>query len=91
MNKVIIQLCELFISGNDILSDGCSVHIDESAYNSYYNNIVFSKEERKMGNPFYIFISDSLFSKLEECKTFRFTENELNNLLSFEELILNND
>jgi hypothetical protein len=90
MNKAIIQLCELFISPNEILSDGCSIHIDESSYDNYYQNALSLKEERHMGKPFDILVSDSLFSKLKESKNFRFSEIELNNLLSFQELIINN-
>ena len=43
-----------------------------------------------MGKPFDIIVSDSLFSKLKESKNFRFSEIELNNLLAFQELIINN-
>ena len=90
MNKAIIQLCELFISPNEILSDGCSLHIDEPSYDSYYQSVLSSKEERLMSKPFDIIVSDSLFSKLKESKNFRFSEIELNNLLAFQELIINN-
>ena len=91
MNKAIIQLCELFISPNEILSDGCSIHIDEPSYHNYYQNVLSLKEERLMGKPFDIFVSDSLFSRLKESKNFRFSEIEFNNLISFEEIIINND
>lgn len=85
MNKIIIQLWEILID-SDIYSDGCSIHIDQESYSKYIDN----NTDRKMGRPFDAFVSDDIFNKLKSNHSLRLCENELNNLLSFEEIIVKN-
>ncbi len=88
MNKIIIQLWEITMK-QEIYSDGCSIHLDDIFYESFISNI--NSLERKMGKPFTAFVSDSIYNKLISYKSLRFSETELNNLLTFEEIIIKND
>jgi hypothetical protein len=95
MNKVILQLWEESERGFGTRPDGCSIHIDSENRNKYIKSIyeyrcdvVPDIYERIIGSELEAFIDDDLFKKLNEEKSLRLIEPELNNLIKFEELII---
>lgn len=95
MNKVILQLWEESERGFGTRPDGCSIHADSENRNKYIKSIYESRHdevpdiyERIIGSELEAFIDDDLFKKLNEEKSIRLIEPELNNLIKFEELII---
>jgi hypothetical protein len=84
MKKAIIQLWEISNGEENILSDGCSIHIDE------FNRKEFIKEkniiERVVGIPSEIFISTNIYEILLKEKNIRLSEIETNNLIGLKEI-----
>lgn len=98
MNKVFLQLWEVSNSDVDVISDGCSIHIDNTSYVDYISNHKLSKlptvpssYERLLGSPIFAFVSDSIFDIIVNKKSLRISESEFNNLIFFEDIIINND
>lgn len=96
MNKVILQLWEESNINGEFLNDGCSLHIDIKGRNNYVKTIYSNREEivperydRIVGDCVEVFVSDSLFSKIEIEKDVKLSEPSFNNLLKFEEIIYN--
>jgi len=95
MNKVILQLWEESERGFGTRPDGCSIHIDSDNRNNYIKSIYDSRKDevpntydKIIGSELEAFIDDELFKKLNEEKSLRLIEPELNNLIKFEELII---
>ena len=95
MNKVILQLWEESERGFGTRPDGCSIHIDSDNRNNYIKSIYDSRKDevpniydKIIGSELEAFIDDDLFKKLNEEKSIRLIEPELNNLIKFEELII---
>lgn len=98
MNKVYIQRWEESLLTNDIVPDGCSLHSDVDSHQNYLKEFNSRKSkltpknyERSIGPLIECFISDQLFNRLQIDKNFRLSEIELNNLISFEDIILKYD
>ena len=96
MNKVIFQFWENSIEGNDVISDGCSVHIDDVEYSRWIENIYSNRHDndipveydRIIGEKLIAFVEDDLFEKVENFKTIRLSQNQLNNLISMDEIFI---
>ena len=95
MNKVVLQLWEESEKGFGTRPDGCSIHIDLNNRNNYIKSIYDSRGDmvpntydKIIGSELEAFIDDELFKKLNEEKSIRLIEPELNNLIKFEELII---
>lgn len=84
MKKVIIQLWEISNDVN-ILSDGCSIHIDENNRNQFIKE-KNGKIERIVGLPSEIVITDNIYEILLKEKSIRLSEIETNNLLGLKEI-----
>ena len=98
MNKVYLQLWEQSNRFSDNLSDGCTLHLNENEHQSFILNIRNHRDslipdiyDRPIGQAIEVFISDTLFTRLQQENNLKIQQNELNNLLSFEEIILKND
>lgn len=99
MNKVIIQLWEYYEKKEDnksiIRPSGCSIHIDSYERKRYVKSILESRDlnfipneyENTLGEEMEVFIKDDLFKILQNEKTIRLQENQLNNLINMGELI----
>ncbi len=95
MNKVVLQLWEESERGFGTRPDGCSIHIDSDNRNNYIKSIYDSRSDKVpntydkiIGSELEAFIDDELFKKLNDEKSLRLIEPELNNLIKFEELII---
>lgn len=100
MNKVIMQLWEDYEKGmnekSTIRPSGCSIHTDleekkryiKSIYDSRETNSVPNEYENTLGEEIEVFIEDNLFDILQNEKTIRLAENQLNNLINMGELII---
>lgn len=94
MNRVWMQIWELSRKGEDILSDGISIHLNEYEHKKFIDS-VYSKRngevpkeyDRPVGGLIEIFIEDELFSRVKEFGSVRISEVEKNNLLKLEEII----
>lgn len=99
MNRVIFQFWENSIDGFDVISDGCSLHVDldernrwiENAYSGRDFNNIPDEYDRIVGGVLVAFIEDDLFKKVQNFKTVRLSQNQLNNLISMDEMILKED
>ena len=97
MNKCLLQLWEEAEKGKEINSDGCSIHIDYLSLENYIKDIYKGRDinnvpdryDRKVGNHLICFISDNLYEKLLIKKSIKLFEVEKNNLISTEEIIIN--
>lgn len=96
MNKVFLQLWEESNASGDFLNDGCSLHIDIKSRNNYVKDIysnrgdnIPERYDRIVGDYVEVFVSDSLFNKVEVEKDVKLSEPSFNNLLKFEEIIYN--
>jgi chaperonin GroEL (HSP60 family) len=91
MNKCILQRWEFF-DGKDYLPSGSTIHIDKNSHNKYLENIYNRKESESLdvvlGTYINCFVSDSIFDSLTQRKTIILSENELNNLISLEDIII---
>lgn len=84
METVLIQLWE--ISNHDnIISDGCSIHIDKINRDSYINDNP-DNVEKTVGLPTEVRLSNILYKKLKVEKNIRLSEIETNNLLGLKEI-----
>ena len=99
MNKVIMQLWEDYekCSGNksNIRPSGCSIHTNSEERTKYINSIykertepIPNEYESTLGEEMEVFIDDNLFTILQDEKSIRLAENQLNNLLNMGELII---
>ena len=99
MNRVIFQFWENSIDGFDVISDGCSLHVDldernrwiENAYSGRDFNNIPDEYDRIVGGDLIAFIEDDLFKKVQNFKTVRLSQNQLNNLILMDEIILKED
>ena len=96
MNKVYLQIWEESDFDWGIRPDGCSLHLSIMDRNIYIDSIYSKRDpeipkeyERIIGEPVEVSINDQLFKFLEKSGSLRLMENELNNLLSLEELVIN--
>lgn len=85
MEKVIIQLWEISNSDNTILSDGCSIHIND-IHRTEFVKITSSREERPVGSPSDVLINKNIFEILKKDFTIRLSEAEMNNLIGLKDL-----
>ena len=96
MNKVILQLWEESIKGSSSIPDGCTIHINSIEKDKYIEKIYsirIGKEipdhyERIVGQSIEGFVEDEVYQKLIVEKNIRLSQNELNNLIYFEELTI---
>lgn len=96
MNKVILQLWEESTINEEPISDGCSIHIDLQERDKFVDDIYEKRKGMKVpktyvrivGSPIEAFIETALFTKLIKEKNIRLKQNELNNLVYFEELTI---
>jgi hypothetical protein len=96
MNKVVFQFWENSIEDVDVIPDGCSIHIDEIEYDRWVKSIYSGRDQnnvpeeydRVIGSKLIAFVEDDLFKKVENFKTIRLSQNQLNNLLSMEEIVI---
>lgn len=84
METVLIQLWEISNSGN-IISDGCSIHIDKIHRDSYINHNP-DNSEKPVGLPTEVKLSNTLYKKIMLEKNIRLSEIETNNLLGLKEI-----
>jgi hypothetical protein len=96
MNKIVLQLWEESNRTNGVLSDGCSLHIDENERNNFIDSIYSNREEevpdsysRAVGCSIDVFITDSLFSTIQNKKSIKLSQVEFQNLLVFEDIFYN--
>lgn len=96
MNKVILQIWEESERGFGVRPDGCSIHINFEERNSYIKSIYDNRDsevpaeyDRIVGDGIEVFIEDSLFEIVKRDKSIRITEYQMNNLISMEDLIVN--
>lgn len=95
MNKVILQRWEESNRSFGTQPDGCSLHLTDSDKDSYIKEIYKDRSdnipdiyERVIGSPLVAFIEDGLYDIIQNKKTLRLQEHELNNLINLEELII---
>jgi len=96
MNKVIFQFWENSIEDFDVIPDGCSLHIDDLEYVRWIENIYSDRDvnlvpqeyDRIVGDRLIAFIEDDLFTKVENFKTVRLSQNQLNNLILMDEIVI---
>lgn len=95
MNKVILQRWEESERNWGTHPDGCSLHLTDSDRDSYIKEIYKDRTddvpdvyERVIGSSLVAFIEDGLYDMIQNEKTLRLQEHELNNLISMEELII---
>ena len=96
MNKVILQIWEESERGFGVRPDGCSLHINSEERNIYIKSIYDNRDsevpteyDRIVGDEFLAFIGDDLFEIVNRDKSIRITEYQMNNLISMEDLIIN--
>lgn len=78
------------------MSDGCSLHIDENERDRWVENIYSERSssyipdeyDRIVGKSLICFVDDDLFKKVQNFKTIRISENQLNNLIDMNEIII---
>ena len=96
MNKIILQLWEESERGWGTRPDGCSIHTDIDERKKFLNKIYQKREndiqvpdeyDRIVGEEIEAFVDDSIYQKVIENKTIRLSEIELNNLITFEQII----
>lgn len=91
MNKCLLQRWEFF-DGKDYLPNGSTIHIDENSHSEYLKHVYNRKESKSfdvvLGTSINCFVSDSIFDSLNQNMTIILSENELNNLISLEDLII---
>jgi hypothetical protein len=96
MNKVIFQFWENSIESFDVIPDGCSIHIDEIEFNRWVDSIYSTRDlndipeeyDRVIGDKLIAFVEDDLFKKVENFKTIRLSQNQLNNLILMDEITI---
>ena len=96
MNKVIFQFWENSIENVDVIPDGCSIHIDEIEFNRWVDGIYSTRDlndipeeyDRVIGDKLIAFVEDDLFKKVENFKTIRLSQNQLNNLILMDEITI---
>lgn len=96
MNKVIMQLWEESEKEWGVRPDGCSLHLDlierkrfiDGIYQSRSKDVVPDEYERIIGGEMEVFVEDDLFNSIKSKGSVRLLENELNNLIKFDELII---
>lgn len=95
MNKVIFQRWEESTRSFGNQPDGCSLHLTDGDKDSYIKEIYKDRSdnipdiyERVIGSSLVAFIEDGLYDIMQNKKTLRLQEHELNNLINLEELII---
>lgn len=80
---------------SNIRPSGCSIHTNNEERIKYINSIYNERlehtpieYENTLGEEMEVFIDDSLFTILQQEKSIRLAENQLNNLLNMGELII---
>ena len=94
MNRVWMQIWELSRKNKDILSDGVSIHLNESEHKKFIDAVYQNRSgeipdeyERPVSDLIEIFIEDELFKRVVEFGSLRLSEVEKNNLLELQEII----
>lgn len=97
MNKVILQLWEESTSSDGVLSDGCSLHLTVDERNKYVADIykkrteeVPEKYDSIVGEYIEAFVIDSVYELITKEINVKLPESAFQNLLKFEELIIDN-
>lgn len=96
MNKVVLQFWEYSIRDSGVVSNGCSLHLDEGEKNIFIDKIYKDRSsdnvppeyDRIVGKSIDVFVSDVMVSRVKLNKSIRVYEHELNNLLSMAEIII---
>jgi hypothetical protein len=96
MNKVIFQFWENSILNLDVMSDGCSLHIDVDERDRWIKNMYYERKsdqipdeyDRVVGDSLVCFVEDDLYQKIKTFKTIRISENQLNNLIDMNEILI---
>ena len=96
MNKAILQLWEESNSNEGFLSNGCSIHLNLSERNSYIaevykdrNSEVPDQYDRIVGECIEVFVNDEIYNLICQDKSVKVPESAFQNLLKFEEIIVN--
>ena len=98
MNKVCLQLWVDFSFGDDVIPDGCSIHLDDTSKDLYINDVYKNRTEEIpqsyeafWGDSIRAYIDDELYDVLDRVGVIRLTEYEMNNLISLTEIIINDE
>lgn len=95
--KAYLQYWEESERGWGVRPDGCSIHVDLKSHTNYVDEVyrdrtfhhhVPDEYDRIVGNPIEVEISEKLYVDLLEKKNLRLSEVETNNLIKFNEIIL---
>lgn len=94
MHKAFLQLWEQF--DEDVIQDGCSIHLSNTDRSDFIKSVYQKSpnEKRKIsrfiGDSIEANISQTIYEKLTEQKNLRISQCELNNLIIFEDIIIEN-
>lgn len=95
--KAYLQYWEESERGWGVRPDGCSIHLDLKSHTIYVDEVyrdrtfhhhVPDEYDRIVGNPIEVDLSEKLYADLLEKKSLRLSEVETNNLIKFNEIIL---
>lgn len=98
MNEAILQIWEESTLNDCIRQDGCSIHLNSDLRNKYINSHYLDIDdevpdsyERAVGESCEAIVNGNLYHILKEQGSIRLMQNELNNLLSMDDIILKKD
>lgn len=93
MKKIYLQLWEETHKSNKIIPSGASLHIDDENRKKFVEKIYKNRRKRKpktyeriVGGPSITWVSDQLFEKIEENKSKKISQIELDNLIFLSEI-----
>jgi hypothetical protein len=97
MNKVFLQLWEESNSIDGFLSNGCSLHLSLQDRNNYVSSIYSSIDDRSLpdeydriiGKESVVYVTDEIFEMVKKDKSVKIPEVSLQNMLKFEDIIIN--
>jgi hypothetical protein len=96
--KVYLQYWEESERDWGVRPDGCSIHLDLESHANYIDEVyrdrtfhqhVPNEYDRIVGDPIKVRVSEKLYEDLLKKKSLRLSEVETNNLIKFNEIILN--
>lgn len=93
--NALLQIWEEYNINEEPTQDGCSLHLDYvdrceyvNEFYSKYSDVKPISYGKAIGEPVDVFLSEKIENILKEKKTIRLMQNELNNLLSMEDIII---
>lgn len=96
MEELYLQYWEESERGWGIRPDGCSLHIDDISHKSYISEIYEGRDknnipneyDRTVGELITVKVKKDLYEMVVKDKTFRLSQNQLNNLIKLGEILL---